>query len=400
MPDPRSLYEEKKTTYESLVAGLHPGMLLQVGQLGGEPRGFLRALGSHGDHLRDMGILIHNVFEPYQFLFRPDVTILTGFLSDVTRAAAKEVGNVHYLGLQYCEGARLTRVAKNAADLFAICLGPMDDDGYFNFGLLSSSEYELTHTLAKDPRSRVLVEANAHVPHVHGFEEHGAHRIHISEIDHVVEADEPLMELPAPEPSEIETRMAGHVADLVEDGATIQLGFGGLPNTIAKLLKDKRDLGAHSEMMGDGILELIAGPHGLDLCSRLEKAVRLGGPQRRLSSAAGSRDQPPEHHRPATQDDGHQQCAERGFPRTGGGSCHRGRCLQRFGRHLRVLLWPDDVGGRQEHPLSAIRHRPADGTGLQHRAEVSRRRTGDRPGALRRLGGHRVGRRSAAVADI
>jgi len=50
------------------------------------------------------------------------------------REAAKKVGNVHYLGLQYCEGARLTRIGRNAADLFAIYLGPMDDEGYFNFG--------------------------------------------------------------------------------------------------------------------------------------------------------------------------------------------------------------------------------------------------------------------------
>jgi 4-hydroxybutyrate CoA-transferase len=101
------------------------------------------------------------------------------------------------------------------------------------------------------------VEANACVPHVYGVERYGAHRIHISEVNHVVEADEPLMELPAPEPTEIESRMADHVAELVEDGATIQLGFGGLPNTIAKLLRDKKDLGVHSEMMGDGVLDLI-----------------------------------------------------------------------------------------------------------------------------------------------
>ena len=81
--------------------------------------------------------------------------------------------------------------------------------------------------------------------------------IHISEVDYLVESDYPLPELPVSEPDEVELRIGEYVAELIEDGSTLQLGIGGIPNAITVSLTDKKDLGIHSEMLTDGMVDLV-----------------------------------------------------------------------------------------------------------------------------------------------
>ena len=78
--------------------------------------------------------------------------------------------------------------------------------------------------------------------------------IHISEVDYVVEMSHELPELPVTEPSPLESTIAGHVADLIPDGATLQLGIGGIPDAVLRSLKGKKNLGVHTEMVSDGVM--------------------------------------------------------------------------------------------------------------------------------------------------
>jgi acyl-CoA hydrolase len=81
--------------------------------------------------------------------------------------------------------------------------------------------------------------------------------IHVSKLDHIVESERPILELPRRPAEEVHRRIASHVAALVEDGSTLQLGIGGIPDAVLKGLGDRKDLGIHTEMFSDGVMELI-----------------------------------------------------------------------------------------------------------------------------------------------
>ncbi len=97
----------------------------------------------------------------------------------------------------------------------------------------------------------VIAQVNKHMP-----ETCGKARIPITAIDYLVQADEPLMEFAQSEPDEISSKIGEHLARYVRDGDTLQLGIGGIPDAVLKNLKDKNDLGIHSEMVSDGIVDL------------------------------------------------------------------------------------------------------------------------------------------------
>jgi acyl-CoA hydrolase len=103
-----------------------------------------------------------------------------------------------------------------------------------------------------DDADLVVLEINENLPWTLGDTQ-----IHISEADYLVENHMPLVELPAIEPSEVEDAIGHYIADLIEDGSTIQLGIGGIPNAIAMSLFDKKDLGVHTEMFTDGMVDLF-----------------------------------------------------------------------------------------------------------------------------------------------
>jgi 4-hydroxybutyrate CoA-transferase len=126
-------------------------------------------------------------------------------------------------------------------------VSPMDKNGYLSFGTTPGPVVEP----ARLENTTVILEVNQHQPRVFGD-----NFIHISEVDHVVEYDFPLPSLPPPPPSREDLTIADFIAELIEDGSTIQLGIGGIPNQLGKVLANKRDLGAHSEMLGDAFKHL------------------------------------------------------------------------------------------------------------------------------------------------
>jgi acyl-CoA hydrolase len=105
---------------------------------------------------------------------------------------------------------------------------------------------------AVDSARVVIAEINPRMPRVWGNS-----FIHVSQIDYCVEVDYPLPELRQGEPAPLYSRIGRHVADLIDDGATLQMGIGAIPNAVLDYLGDKRDLGVHSEMFSDGIIDLV-----------------------------------------------------------------------------------------------------------------------------------------------
>ncbi|WP_246521473.1 acetyl-CoA hydrolase/transferase family protein [Ornithinibacillus massiliensis] len=122
---------------------------------------------------------------------------------------------------------------------------PMDEEGYFSLG--TSGDYT-AHFIGKAP---FVLQVNNHVPKTHG-----KNRIHISQVAGFIQYDQSLQELPNAPICDIDQQIAEYVAERIENGSTLQVGIGGIPNAVVSLLKDHRDLGIHTEMLTDGVYDL------------------------------------------------------------------------------------------------------------------------------------------------
>jgi butyryl-CoA:acetate CoA-transferase len=182
----------------------------------------------------------------------------------------------YYLSIKYSEVPRYIR-ENCRTDVAAIQVAPMDQHGYFNFGV-TISHYEAAVERARN----VIVEVNEDMPRVHGGYGHG---VHISEVDYIVEAGHCGMPLlPSAPPSDIDKKIAEYVITEIEDGACIQLGIGGMPNALGKMIaeSDLRDLGVHTEMLVDGFVEMSEAGIVTGKCKNLDRG-RMA-----FSFAAGS----------------------------------------------------------------------------------------------------------------
>lgn len=130
--------------------------------------------------------------------------------------------------------------------IYVVAVSPMDRHGYFSTGAMALYNREMV----KDA-DMVIVEVNENVPRTYGDT-----FIHISEVDHILEANNPLPYLEPRPVSDADRTIGGHIAQLIEDGSTLQLGIGGIPTALAAELREKKDLGIHTEMLNDGLVEL------------------------------------------------------------------------------------------------------------------------------------------------
>jgi butyryl-CoA:acetate CoA-transferase len=136
-------------------------------------------------------------------------------------------------------------------DVAMISVTPMDNHGYFNFSLNNSSSAAIV-----EKAKTVIVEVNEKLPWVFGVKDEF---VHISDIDYVVEGDNPdLPTIAVSEATDVDRAIARYIVEDVEDGSVIQLGIGGMPNTVGSMLADSdvKDLGMHTEMLVDAYLEL------------------------------------------------------------------------------------------------------------------------------------------------
>jgi acyl-CoA hydrolase len=164
-----------------------------------------------------------------------------------------DAGRTNYIPMNFGEAPDYYRRFVDPIDVVCIKTTPMDEHGYFNFGA------SVTYHKALCERAKLLiVETSTAMPYVYGGEE----CVHASEVDYVIEGgDAPLPELANPAPTEVDQKVAALIAAEIEDGACLQIGIGGMPNAVCTSLKEAgvRDLGIHTEMFVDGMIDLIEG---------------------------------------------------------------------------------------------------------------------------------------------
>ncbi len=166
------------------------------------------------------------------------------FVTDKVRHLIRD-GYATYLPSNFGDIPRLIRQSERV-DVFMITVSPMDDYGYFTFGL--GCDYSLA---AIEKAEKVIVEVNPNMPRTRGY-----NNIHISQVYQIVEHDIPIVELPLPKITEMDEKIASYIVDLIEDGSTIQIGIGGVPAAVCKFMEVKKDLGLHTELVSDYIIDL------------------------------------------------------------------------------------------------------------------------------------------------
>lgn len=168
------------------------------------------------------------------------------FIGPNVRQAVNE-GRADYTPVFFSELPELFASGTLPIDVCLVSTSPPDAEGWMTLG----SSLDCTIAARKNARC-TIAEVNKRMPCTFG-----QNRIHVSEVEAMIESDRELPVLHNEAPGEAELAIGRHVASLVEDGATLQLGIGGIPNATLKLLKDKQDLGIHTEMFSDGVVELV-----------------------------------------------------------------------------------------------------------------------------------------------
>lgn len=246
-------YKRKLKTPEEAVKLVKDGDWVDYSVGIGFPVLLDAALAKRKDELRDIKIRGSLAMQPIQAVEqdreRRTFTYNSWHCSGYERKLCDE-GLCNYIPMIFRNMASYYRryLTVNVA---MISVAPMDSKGFFNFSMVNCTTRAIL-----DAADLIILEVNEHMPHVYGGQEDC---IHISEVDVVVEGEhKPLAQLPVPPATEIDEKIASLLLPHIPDGATIQLGIGGMPNSVGKLMaeSDLKDLGMHTELLSDGFVDL------------------------------------------------------------------------------------------------------------------------------------------------
>jgi acyl-CoA hydrolase len=213
----------------------------------GEPVTVIDALEAEAKRFR--GVRIHQMHalhdRPYLHgTMREHLLHVSYFLSPITRPAFYERG-CELVPNNFSEVPRLLRETTRCS-LVAAAAAPMDRHGYFSLG--TNCDY-VAPFIGRVP---FFLEVNAQMPRTFG-----RNQVHASQVVGWTPVDRPLVEVAPHEPDEVARAIAAHVAERIPDGATLQTGIGGIPNALLERLRDHRDLGVHTELLSDGLIDLV-----------------------------------------------------------------------------------------------------------------------------------------------
>ena len=242
-------YITKRMTAEQAVQQVRNGDFIIVPTGAGEPPTLLNALSEARRQFKDVKVGVVLPMRKFAYLdpeTYDNVRHVGFFLGGANRAGA-QAGWVDIVPNNFSEIPRKIERGNMAADVvFALC-SAMDAHGNFSISL------GVDYTMAAIKQARVIVlEVNPNVPFAYG----DCH-VHVSQITGLVEDETPVLEVGLPKIGSVQEAIGKYVADLIEDGSTLQIGYGGIPDAVVMQLTNKRDLGIHTEMLGDGILTLV-----------------------------------------------------------------------------------------------------------------------------------------------
>ncbi|MGB9989077.1 acetyl-CoA hydrolase/transferase family protein [Massilia sp. SM-13] len=245
----RSLYESKRQSAADALQHLKDGDFIIVPTGAGEPPALLHALSEQRRQFLDIKVAQILAMRKYGY-FDCDTTAhvrhVALFFGGASRAAG-QAGWADFIPSYFSEIPALIERGQIASDVVFSMASPMNEHGWFALSL--GADY----TMAAVKKARAIVlEVNPNVPFAHG-----QCHIHISQVTALVESSDPVLEVGLPAIGPVQEAIGKYVADMIEDGSTLQIGYGGIPDAVVQQLTNKHDLGIHTEMIGDGILTLV-----------------------------------------------------------------------------------------------------------------------------------------------
>jgi acetyl-CoA hydrolase len=243
-------YRSRTTTAEKAVECIRSGDRVWIHAGCNNPEELVRAMVGRAGELRDVEVthlLTFGYAEHTSPRHRGSFRHRALFLGSNVRSAVNE-GRADYVPIFLSEIPWLIESGQQKVDVAMIHVSPPDEHGFCSYGV----GVECTKAAA-ERASRVLALVNKQMPRSLGDS-----FIHVSRLTHVVEIDRPPVELPRGEgPGAVARAIGGHVAGLIPDGATLQMGIGEIPDAVLLSIKDRKHLGVHTEMFSDGLIELF-----------------------------------------------------------------------------------------------------------------------------------------------
>ena len=215
----------------------------------GEPPALLTALSEQRRDFHDVRVAQILAVRKYGYFDHETVDHVRHeayFFSGASRAGGQD-GWIDYTPAYFSELPVLIARDMIPADVVFSMASPMDEHGFFSLAL--AADYTMA---AIEKAHAVVLEVNPNVPFANG----DCH-IHISQVTALTESDEPVLEVGLPKIGPVQEAIGKYVADMIPDGATLQIGYGGIPDAVVMQLTHKHDLGIHTEMVGDGIMTLV-----------------------------------------------------------------------------------------------------------------------------------------------
>lgn len=245
----QDLHQDKICTPEEAIRLISPGRRIMVGSHACEPNQLVNALVTHGDHLADNEIvhLMTLGSAPYVAAGQEKRFRHTAFfIGSNTREAIHE-GRADFMPVFLSEIPSLISSRRIRIDVLLVQVSPPDAHGYCSLGV----SVDITRA-ALDAADLVLAEVNAQMPRTHGDS-----FVHVDRLARLIPVDSPLHEH-KPEPlDEIDLAIGRHIASVVPNGATLQMGIGKIPDATLASLDKHQDLGIHTEMFSDGVMRLV-----------------------------------------------------------------------------------------------------------------------------------------------
>lgn len=251
----RDMYLRKLKTPEEAAKLITSGMLIASGSINAQPLALSNAIANRmaSGEVHDVRILFSLSARPNGF-HNPEIiqkilennNSLDAMYAGPLERYFLEQGSYTYVPHRLFDGPMMT--ARVGLDAAIMVVSPMDKNGYVSTGVNPDYVYGF---IRRNPGCVIIAEVNKYMPRTFGN-----NHFHISELAAVVENDLPLVELPVFPLNEKDELIGQYIAERVPDGACLQLGIGNIPNAVAKYLTHKKDLGVHSEMLCDSMVDL------------------------------------------------------------------------------------------------------------------------------------------------
>jgi 4-hydroxybutyrate CoA-transferase len=249
--DVNRLFQSRVTTAEDAVCQIKSGNRIFLTGNCSTPQKVLCALVEHAPELQNVEICQALSVGPADYVgpaMEGHLRVNTMFISSNIRKAVQE-GRADFTPVLLSEFPLLFKHGHLPLDVALIHVSPPDEHGFCSLGV----EVGLTKSAAESAKV-IIAEVNEQMPRTLGDS-----FIHISRIQHIVPVNYPLPEMHMAKEGNNDTldKIATHIIDLIPDGATMQMGIGAIPDAVLKYLFDKRDLGIHSELFSDGVIDLV-----------------------------------------------------------------------------------------------------------------------------------------------